>query len=120
VHKWLHILRPIRGCALIADKTHFVNDEKHPLNERINIQVGSDSFLVGHPAVVQPAESAVHFNHDVFQGVLPTSTGAKALIIEMSHEEKTEGPVAFTFIENKWKTGEKVSYTCKDLKYAKP
>lgn len=107
------------SCSMEADVTYFENSMKHPLNERIKIKVGSDEFLVGHPPVIDAAQELAHFNHDVFHGVLPTSTGAKALVIEMVHTQSAEGPIAFTVVENNWKTGAKSSIRCEGLKFVK-
>ncbi|HEX4922942.1 MAG TPA: hypothetical protein VFV50_02615 [Bdellovibrionales bacterium] len=101
-----------KECAMTVGETYFENNVKHPLNERIKIQVDGNAFLVGHPPVVDMAQTLAFFNHDLFQGVLPTATGAKALVIEMSHEEGREGSKAFMLIENKWKTGEKAAIRC--------
>lgn len=107
------------SCSMVADVTYFENSVKHPLNERIKIKVGNEEFLVGHPPVIDAAQELAHFNHDLFQGVLATPTGAKALIIEMVHTATAEGPIAFTVVENNWKTGAKSSIRCEGLKFVK-
>lgn len=106
-------------CSMVASATFFDGGMKHPLNERIKIQVGKEEYSVGHPALVNAAESLASFNHDLFQGVLPTVNGANALVIEMVHTETQEGPIAFTHIVNNWKTGEKVAHKCSDLNLTK-
>lgn len=102
------------SCSMTAGETYFAGNP-HPLNERIAITVGSDEFTVGHPPVLDFANAVAFFNHDVFQGVLATKTGARAVEIEMVHEEGREGPAAFTFVENFWKSGQKTSYRCEGL-----
>lgn len=103
-------------CSMTAGVTYFEKEMPHPLNERIAVTVDGDAFIVGHPPVVNAKEALVYFNHDVFQGILPTSTGAKLIEIEMSHTDAYEGPVSFTLVENKWRTKARSSYTCQGLK----
>lgn len=106
-------------CSMVAGETYFEKETPHPLNERISIRVGEDAFVVGHPPVFQPKDSFVYFNHDVFQGILPTATGAKAIEIEMVHTKDKEGPVSFTFVENQWRAKVRSSYTCSGLQHQK-
>lgn len=100
------------SCEMIAGETYFEHDQRHPLNERIKIQVDGSEYLVSHPAIVDEASGVVTFNHDVFQGVLPTSSGAKALIVHMVHTEEKEGPVSFTLIESSWRDSQSTKTTC--------
>ncbi|HVK61973.1 MAG TPA: hypothetical protein VM432_10500 [Bdellovibrionales bacterium] len=104
-------------CSMLVGKMIFENGMHHPLTERVEVTVGSDKFMVGHPAVIDAATATASFNHDLFQAVLPTSTGAKALVITMVHSDEFEGPADFTFIENNWQTGEKTSIVCTGLKH---
>lgn len=106
-------------CSLIAGEQTFENNQHHPLNERIEIQVGGDTFKVGHPAVIDAEKGTAFFNHDLFQGVLATSTGAKALVIEMAHTATKEGPASFTLINSNWKTGESTKLVCAGLEFKK-
>lgn len=106
-------------CKMEAGVTYFENNAHHPLNERIKITVDGTEFTVGHPPIVDAQNEIVFFNHDMFQGVSPTSTGAKALQVEMIHTEEKEGAVSFTLIENFWKTGKKTSVVCESLVFTK-
>jgi hypothetical protein len=104
-----------KACSMIAIRSFFENGLAHPLNERVVLQVGNDVFTVGHPPVVSPEKSVVHFNHDFFQGLLPFLGGAKALIIGMNHEEGKEGPTGFTFLEHQWKSDARMKIECRGL-----
>jgi len=107
------------ACSLIAGEQSFENNQHHPLNERIKVQVGSDHFTIAHPPVIDAEKSVAFFNHDQFQGVLPTATGAKALVVEMAHTESKEGPVSFTLITHHWKSGEASKVVCTNLEFKK-
>ena len=104
-----------KPCSMEAGITYFENNAHHPLNERIKIVVDGTEFTVGHPPVVDAENAIAYFNHDLFQGIVPTSTGAKALVVDMIHSEEKEGPVRFTLIENFWKAGKKTSVVCENL-----
>lgn len=106
-------------CAMAAGLTYFENNTPHPLNERIPIAVEAQNFIVNHPSSIDSKESSVGFNHDLFQGLLPNSTGANALEIEMEHSDSYEGPRSFVYISHNWKTKERLSYRCSNLKHTK-
>lgn len=108
-----------KECSMVAGETYFEKNTPHPLNERIKITVDGTEFIVGHPPIINAKEAVVFFNHDVFQGLSPTSSGAKAIEIEMEHTEQFEGPKSFTFIENAWRAKTRVTYTCSNLKHQK-
>lgn len=109
----------LSSCKMTVLGQSFLNNEHHPLNERIEIVIGEDKFTVGHPYEIQDASTpaSVKFNHDLFQGVLATKDGAKALTVHMSHEGGKEGPKSFTYTNHNWRTGESTSFTCRDLKH---
>lgn len=121
IEKGIHQGQTATGevCSLSAGEQIFLNDQAHPLNERVHIQIGGDAFLVGHPPVVDAEKAIAHFNHDLFQAVLATSTGAKALIIEMVHTESKEGPESYTLITHDWKTGASSKLVCSGLRFQK-
>jgi hypothetical protein len=104
-------------CTLTAGDQTFVNGQHHPLNERIEIQVGADKFVVGHPPVIDAAAGTAFFNHDQFQGILATSTGATALVIEMIHTEEKEGPESYTLITHNWRANQATKVVCSGLTF---
>lgn len=106
-------------CGFTAGERFFENNLPHPLNERIRIEINGDTYVVAHPAVIDAAIPQAAFNHDIFQGVLPTQTGAKALIIDMIHEEGKDGPTSFHLITHNWKTKEATVIHCKELRLKK-
>jgi hypothetical protein len=108
-----------KECSMVAGEQYFENNKPHPLNERIRVTVGETTFVVRHPPVIRSEESLVFFNHDLFQGLEPTDTGARALEIEMVHSAELEGPRSFTWMENSWKEGRRESYRCNGIKLEK-
>ena len=100
---------------MTVGETYFENNVPHPLNERIKIEIDGLALLVRHPSVINVAESVAGFDHDHFEAIVPTPTGAKAFVIDMSHVAGSEGPLRFTSIENFWREGRKVKVTCDRL-----
>ena len=105
-----------QACEMRAIDMKFEGGLHHPLTERVVVDYNGDTFSVGHPSAIERTEGKVTFNHDLFQGVLPNSNGAKALTIEMEHSQKYEGPVAFEVIDHNWRTKVATSIRCENLK----
>jgi hypothetical protein len=104
-----------KACEMTATGMSFENGMHHPLNERVSITVDGVAFSLRHPPVIDAATAKAFFNHDMFQGIVATPEGAKALQVDMIHTPKKEGPGSFTYIVNKWKTGEKTSVVCQNI-----
>jgi len=100
-------------CEMTAGKTYFDKNVKHPLNERIDISVNGETFVVQHPPVVSVADKAAFFNHDQFQGLLPNAKGAKALVITMEHTDSFEGPSEFFVISHEYRNDVRTVTHCK-------
>lgn len=107
------------NCEMTVVRQYFENNKPHPLNERIEIQIAGETFKVGHPPVISAKDFVVSYNHDMFQGLVPTDTGAKAVEITMVHTPEFEGPSDFNLIENKWRSGEKAGLKCLEIKLVK-
>ena len=101
-----------QACEMSVGKTYFENNIHHPLNERIEITINGDSFVVYHPPVVSVDEKMAYFNHDQFQGVLATDVGAKAVVIKMEHTATSEGPVEFSLITHEYSGDQRQILTC--------
>jgi hypothetical protein len=102
-------------CSMLAKETYFLGGVRHPLNERVDVELNGQAFVLQHPAVISVEESLASFNHDAFESVLPTSEGAQALIVNMMHSEDDSGPIAFQHIAHKWRADERVKLECNGL-----
>lgn len=107
-------------CEMTALGQYFENNTPHPLNERVKVRVGADEYTLGHPPVISVAESKASFNHDFFHGILPLPTGARALVIDMSHAEGHEGPTAFHVIDHQWRNDVRTATNCANLQFVAP
>ena len=102
-------------CSMTVSDMFFENNVHHPLTERIPVVYQGAAFTVAHPVIVDPITARASFSHDAFYGVLPTSTGAKALWITIVHSDDFEGPVSFTYIENVWKDDTRTKVECLNI-----
>ena len=117
---WKGVVSENADCFMDVGETSFMGDKPHPLNERIHIQIGQTTYSVKHPYLIDAQTGQVSFNHDVFEDVVPTATGAFALQIQMIHSESFEGPGSFSVMEHDWKTGFKEVVHCTNLKWVSP
>lgn len=104
-----------QACFMQIVKVYFEKNQQHPLNERALIQVGSNKEIqitVGHPPLIDVATATAAFNHDFFHGVLPTATGAMALVVKMAHTQTFEGPTEFHFIQHEYKSNKRSVQSC--------
>lgn len=106
-------------CSMVAKKTYFENNVKHPLNERIEIKIQKQKYIVQHPPIISVVDQTAAFNHDMFQGVVPNATGATALVVTMSHAEGSEGPTEFHLISHEYKTDKRSMVSCLNIKLTK-
>lgn len=113
---WKGVVSADANCFMEVGSQTFLNGLAHPLNERIEITVGHTKYSVHHPYVINAADGTVAFNHDLFEDVVPTATGAFAIQIKMAHTADFEGPVALSVMEHNWKTGAKELVKCDQLK----
>jgi hypothetical protein len=113
---WKGVVSADANCFMDVGAQTFENNLPHPLNERIAITVGSTTYSVRHPYSMNTGDGTVSFNHDLFEGVVATSTGAYAIQIKMAHTADFEGPLSLSVMEHNWKTGDKEVVNCDQLK----
>jgi len=106
-----------KECTLEVFEQTFESNLRHPLNERIRVRVNGDEFQIYHPRAIDETKGVVTFNHDYFEGVLANSEGSNALVINMLHSDDFEGPTAFRWIRDNWKTHQGAMLTCERLKH---
>lgn len=102
-----------QACEMLAGKTFFDKNMPHPLNERVELTVNGELFIVQHPPVISVENMTAFFDHDHFQGVLATKTGAKALVVKMEHSDSFEGPSEFHLITHEYKNNVRSVINCK-------
>ena len=117
---WKGVVSDQAYCFMDVGPTTFVNGFPHPLNERIEIKIGQTIYSVKHPHSVNAETGEISFNHDLFEDVVPTATGAFALQIQMDHSTGRERPQSLVVMEHDWKTGFKEVLNCHSLKWVSP
>jgi len=109
------------GCSMKVIEQFYEGGLPHQLTEKIRIEIEGQEYLVGHPAVIDETADKVIFNHDRFQGLVPygdtaATRGAKALIVEMSHDPAHRGPTEFKVMDHKWTQATAAVTKCTNLK----
>lgn len=103
-------------CFMDVGETLFINNIANPLNERIEIKIGQTQYQVRHPYQMDVETGTISVNHDFFEDVVPTSTGAFALQIKVAHAPTYDAPESLVVMEHDWQTGFKEVVTCKNFK----
>jgi hypothetical protein len=106
-------------CQMKVVENYF-DGAPHPLTERIRIEVGNQTFRVGHPPVLDPTRKFVRFDHNQFQGINPQTWGATALIIQVHHiQSREDGAQAesFTLLSDAYEMPTRSSLECGGLQF---
>jgi|GEM_PF-984441 len=105
------------ACELRSEGMRFVDNTRHPLNERVNVEVQGQKFTLQHPAVISAADSIATFSRDTLEGILATPVGGTALVLAMDHSPGNDGPTGYTVITHAWKKDERKKVECLNLKF---
>jgi hypothetical protein len=98
-------------CSFKVEEGIFENDVPHPLNERIPVSAvyffihnTKQTWSLGHPPVVDTTKGTARFNHDLFQQIVPTLTGAISVtLIKGEEKESGSAPKALIYIEDNYR-----------------
>lgn len=99
-------------CSVDVKSKTYLNNTKHPLNERVDVVYNGKAYSLRHPETVNVETGEVAFEHDYLQGVLATPSGSLALTLILSHEPGQEGPKKFVASEHSWKDGSVYRLLC--------
>lgn len=103
-------------CNLEVLSYSYEGGVHHPLNERVAVVENGFEWTVRHPPVINEEAGKVRFNHNFFEAVLPTPTGAKFLKMTINHDVEPHAPTSYTFIEDNYKDSAKsVKEVCSNL-----
>lgn len=100
-------------CAFEIGDTWFDDEYEHPLTERVTLtkikftglKPKYDMWQMAHPAVVSVETGRVGFNHDIFQDVIPTFTGAASVTLYKT-DTKPARPVSLVYLEDHYKNSD--------------
>lgn len=109
-------------CSFTIGDMYFENDMRHPLTERLRVSeivfvernTADAVWSLGHPPVVNTEVGSNRYNHDIFQQIVPTKTGATSVTVLKGPEESEDGkPVGIIYIEDNYKNAaESKKLTC--------
>ncbi len=103
-------------CLIEVISYSYENNVKHPLNEKVHVNVEGQEWTVKHPAVITIEEGKVRFDHNFFEAVVPTSVGANFLQMTINHDVEPHAPTTFTLIEDNYRDSTKsVKTVCRNL-----
>ena len=107
-------------CFVQINSKTFVDNFRHPLNERVEVYFEhiDQNFTLIHPPQYLVEEQRIFFNHDILAQTLPTRNGARAFVIHMAHGPLKRGPQSYEYIQDNWRNpAEKTVYHCEHLKF---
>ena len=109
-------------CFLQINKKTYVDNFRHPLNERVDVyfEHKNQNFTLIHPPQYLVEKQRIFFNHDILAQTIPTQNGANAFLLHMAHGPLKRGPQSYEFIQDNWRNpAEKAVYNCKHLEFLK-
>ena len=107
-------------CSFKIGDTWFADEIEHPLTERLPItdlklsglKPKYDMWQLGHPPIVNLDTGRVGYNHDLFQDIIPTFSGAASVTLYKT-ETKPAKPTVLIYIEDHYKNPERAKkVTC--------
>lgn len=109
-------------CSFTVHEDWFEDNMPHPLTERLpvsaiklaNVTTSEVIWNLGHPPVVNIESGLNRFNHDIFQQIVPNSTGATSVtLIKSEEKEEAQKPIGIIYIEDNYKNkNESKKVTC--------
>ena len=107
-------------CQVRIKSVYYLNNVAHPLNERVDVEVSGVAITIQHPPIISSEKKMAYFNHDMFQGIMPTQQGAIALELKVTHATRTTHdeafPTEFHWIQHIYKNDLRSSLVCAQLK----
>jgi hypothetical protein len=107
-------------CGFEIKKVSYVDDERHPLNERVEIVVDGVNVVLAHPQTIDMEQGTVEIDHDKFIGAIGVEGGIVAANLAIEHEEKeaSETPTSLTLLRiDENDSSNNVTLVCEQLEY---
>ena len=104
------------ACSFEVSGVSFVDNVKHPLNERVEVVSNGLAFMLAHAPRIDVEALEIHFDHDQLTGAKGAKGLAYAMIVRMDHSEGKDGPTEFTLIQRDYKNAANtVKTVCRNL-----
>ncbi|MEC9282507.1 MAG: hypothetical protein VX642_07330 [Bdellovibrionota bacterium] len=103
-------------CSFEIKSVHFKNDLRHPLNERVIIDLQNyPNTEFRHLPIVNSSNASVRPKREILSAVFPHSSGASAFELFMNES----GPFKLVYINDNYKTGVRETQVCESLSLQK-
>ncbi|MGK0367223.1 MAG: hypothetical protein ACI9QD_000357 [Thermoproteota archaeon] len=104
-------------CLLDIKSVSFVQDIKHPLNERVSASVSFSvsDFTLSHLPKINEEDHSIQAEKNLLTGALGSGEGAEALKLKMIHTDTFKGPVSFIYYSENYVSGDKIKKECVKL-----
>lgn len=108
-----------QACQVRVKNVYYLNNAHHPLNERVDIEIQGIAMTLQHPPIISSEKKMAFFNHDMFQGILPTQQGAMGFEMKVAHARVNRDvaiPTEFHLIQHVYQGDKRSSLVCVQLK----
>lgn len=105
-------------CLLSINNVSYLNNVKHPLNERVEVLVSfsESNFIVTHFPIINTEEVNVAAETELLKGAQASAELVEAIVMKMIHSTDYHGPDSFTYIYHDLTSGEKTKKVCNNLR----
>lgn len=80
------------ACSFEIKEKIYADNLRHPLQERVTIEVLGAPVTLSHPASIDLASGKVGFTHDFLQATRGVAGASEAVVLVMDHSEGRDGP----------------------------
>lgn len=105
-------------CLLSVNNVSYLNNVKHPLNERVEVLVSfsESNFIVTHFPIINTEEVNVSAETELLKGAQASAEVVEAVVMKMIHSTDYHGPDSLTYIHHDLTSGEKTKKICANLR----
>lgn len=98
-------------CQVVVGEVTFEGGVRHPLNERLEVELDGVRWTLSHKKVVDEDNGTVRFDHNYFEGTIAVARnqrfGAQYLKITIDHDAEPHRPVEFIYLNDDYKDNQK-------------
>jgi hypothetical protein len=107
-----------KSCLLVVKEVSFKNDQKHPLNERVNILVSQSltNFTLVHLPKLNLDTGKIGPEKGVLTDAIVEIDYTEAVRLVIAHTAAYTGPTDYTYLKNT-NEGEITKFHCQNLKF---
>lgn len=118
-----------QDCSFEVKGVNFTYGIRHPLNERVEIELGHVVYVLQHLPRVDLSTEEVLFDREQLTGAMGVQGAANALVLKMNHTDgvvsrlrrdalSQEGPESLTIVTQDYRYGSRKKSVCGDLTFS--